>query len=176
MQPRWRTTNMIPFLIKKRYIHALKEKFRRINIELLLPSLKGGILEAFTRHFICLCCPKVSATSKYFLHNKSRHYFYFINWFKKRTGYLSMENTGNTHTRGWPPKTPGIIFWRLGPLWHRLLLLGECSRTHPYQCASWHCKRLHLASVNCFWRLFQLVCPFHDGWFNSAPAHIMLSI
>ena len=26
-----------------------------------------------------------------------------------------------------------------------------------------------------FWRLFQRVCPFHEGWFSRAPAHTTLS-
>ena len=27
-----------------------------------------------------------------------------------------------------------------------------------------------------FWRLFQCLCPFHDGWFTSAPAHTVLNV
>ena len=27
-----------------------------------------------------------------------------------------------------------------------------------------------------FWRLFQCVGPFHDGWFTSTPAHTVLSV
>ena len=43
--------------------------------------------------------------------------------------------------------------------------------THLYQYSSWHCcERLHLASVNIVWRLFQCFCPFHDGWFRSTRA------
>ena len=49
--------------------------------------------------------------------------------------------------------------------------------THLYQCTSWYCcERLHLPLVKFFWRLFQRVCPFHDGWFTSAPAHTGLSV
>ena len=49
--------------------------------------------------------------------------------------------------------------------------------THLYQCASWRCcERLCSASVNFFWRLFQHVCPFHDGWFMSTPAHTALGV
>ena len=49
--------------------------------------------------------------------------------------------------------------------------------THLYQCASWHYyERLCLALVNFFWRLFQCVFRFHDGWFTSAPAHTTLSV
>ena len=44
--------------------------------------------------------------------------------------------------------------------------------THLYLCSSWRCwEGLRSASVNFFWRAFQCVCPFHDGWFTSAPAH-----
>ena len=47
--------------------------------------------------------------------------------------------------------------------------------THLYQCS---------ASVvrSCFWlqwiclKLFQQICPFHDGWFTSTPAHTALSV
>ena len=49
--------------------------------------------------------------------------------------------------------------------------------THLYQCTSWHCcERLCSTSANFFWRLFQHICPFHDGWFTSAPAHIALNV
>ena len=49
--------------------------------------------------------------------------------------------------------------------------------THLHQCTSWCCiERLHLPSVNFFWRLFLHVCPFHDGWFTSIPAHTALSV
>ena len=27
-----------------------------------------------------------------------------------------------------------------------------------------------------FWRLFQCVCPFHDGWLTSSPADTLLSV
>ena len=48
---------------------------------------------------------------------------------------------------------------------------------HLYQCTSWYCcERLCLGSVNFFWRLFQCVCPFHDGGFTSAPAHTTLNV
>ena len=36
--------------------------------------------------------------------------------------------------------------------------------------------RLCLALVNFFWRLFQRICPFHDGWLMSAPAHTTRSV
>ena len=46
-----------------------------------------------------------------------------------------------------------------------------------YQCTSWSCcERLCLASVIFFFRLFQHICPFHDGWFTSTPAHTALSV
>ena len=55
----------------------------------------------------------------------------------------------------------------------RLSVLG----THLYQCTSWCCgKRLHSASVNFFWRFFQCICLFHNGWFMILSAHTMLSI
>ena len=50
--------------------------------------------------------------------------------------------------------------------------------THLYECTSWCCcERLRSTSVIFFfWRLFQHVCPFHHGWFASAPAHTTLSV
>ena len=49
--------------------------------------------------------------------------------------------------------------------------------THLYQCTSWCCcERLHSTSRNFFWRLFQSICPFYDGWFTSVPAYAMLSV
>ena len=64
------------------------------------------------------------------------------------------------------------VFWREGPCStgfpHWVSILG----THLYQCTSWHYyERLHPASVNCFWRFFQHVCPVHHGWFMRAPDH-----
>ena len=48
---------------------------------------------------------------------------------------------------------------------------------HLYQYTSWWCcEKLCLASVNFFWRLFQRICSFHDGWLTSAPAHTALSV
>ena len=48
--------------------------------------------------------------------------------------------------------------------------------THLYQHTSWCCcERVHSASVIFFGRIFQCICPFHDGWFMSAPAHATLS-
>ena len=56
---------------------------------------------------------------------------------------------------------------------HQVSILG----TYPYQCTSWRCcERLRLASVTLFWRLFQHICPFRDGWFTSVPAHTVLSV
>ena len=33
------------------------------------------------------------------------------------------------YMRGEPPPQTGIIFWRAGPLWYRLPLLGKCPRS-----------------------------------------------
>ena len=64
----------------------------------------------------------------------------------------------------WAPNSTGFPHW--------VSVLG----THLYQCTSWRCcERLHSASVNFFWRSCQCVCPFHEGWFTSAPAHTSLS-
>ena len=43
-------------------------------------------------------------------------------------------------------------------------------------CISVSCKRLPSASASFFWRAFQCICPFHDGWFTSTPAHIVLGV
>ena len=49
--------------------------------------------------------------------------------------------------------------------------------THLYQRTNWHChERLRSALVNLFWRLFQFICPFHDGWFTNVSAHTSLGI
>ena len=51
--------------------------------------------------------------------------------------------------------------------------------THLCQCTSWHCcGALCLASAKkkIFWRLFQPICSFHDGWFTRAPAHTTLRV
>lgn len=60
---------MIPFLMKVMY--ALKEKFGRINIKLLL-SLGGDTLHT-------------CAVQKFlhYFNNKARHHFHFINCLKK---------------------------------------------------------------------------------------------
>ena len=73
------------------------------------------------------------------------------------------------------PKQNGIIFWKAGPLQYRLPPLGKCLRNGLNQCR-WHCERLPSALMICFWRLFQCVCAFLDGWFTSAPAHTTLSV
>ena len=55
---------------------------------------------------------------------------------------------------------------------HQASVLG----THLYQCnIRCCCERLCSASVIIFWRLFQCICPFHDGWFTGTPAHIVLT-
>ena len=71
----------------------------------------------------------------------------------------------------------GIIFWRVGPLQNRLPPLSECSgnpSVSMYQLALlWEAAFLF---SEFFWRLFQHVCSFHDGWFTLAPAHTVLSV
>ena len=61
----------------------------------------------------------------------------------------------------------------MAPLKYRLPPLGECSRNPSvsvYQLALlWEAV---LSFSEFFWRFFQHVCPFHDGWFTSAPAYI----
>ena len=78
---------------------------------------------------------------------------------------------GGTHKNpklsfgGWAPCSTGFPHW--------VSVLG----THLCQCTSWCCcERLRLASVNFFWRLYQLICPFHNRWITSAPAHIALNV
>ena len=67
------------------------------------------------------------------------------------------------------PLENGIIFWRVGSL-YRLPPLCECSRNPPesvYQLILlWEAVFSEF-----FWRLFQCICPFHDGWFMCTPAH-----
>ena len=65
---------------------------------------------------------------------------------------------------------------RQAPFKYRLPLLMRVLWTHLYQNYSWRSERLCSALVNFFWRLFQCVCPFHDGWFMSAPARTALSV
>ena len=58
-----------------------------------------------------------------------------------------------------PPK-PRIVFWRAGPLYHRLPSLGGCSRipsVSVYQLAL--SERLHLTSVNFFWKTLSARLP-----------------
>ena len=56
---------------------------------------------------------------------------------------------------------------------HYVGVLGS----HLYQCTSWHCcERLHSDSVDFFKRVFQRICPFHDGWFTSTPAYTTLGV
>ena len=70
------------------------------------------------------------------------------------------------------PRKPGIIFWRAGPLEYRLAPLGECSRNPSIISAPGGVVKGHVQlQWSLFWRLFQHVCPFHDGWFITAPAH-----
>ena len=55
--------------------------------------------------------------------------------------------------------------------------LGECSRNlsvSVYQLVMlWEAV---FGFSEFFWRLFQSICPFHDGWFMSAPIHTTLSV
>ena len=75
-----------------------------------------------------------------------------------------------------PRKKAGTIFWRQAPYSTgfpcKVSLLGA----HMYHCTGWHCcERLPLALVN-FLLSTQYGCPFHDGWFRSAPSHTALSV
>ena len=67
------------------------------------------------------------------------------------------------------------MFWRVGPLYYRLPLLGECSRNPSvsvYQLVLlWEAE---LGFSEFFWRLIQHVCPFYDGWAMNVPAHTTL--
>ena len=70
------------------------------------------------------------------------------------------------------PKKPVIISWSVGPLWYRLLPLGQCSRIPSisvYKLALlWEAA---FGFSEFFWKLLQRDSPFHDGWPRSAPAH-----
>ena len=70
-----------------------------------------------------------------------------------------------------------IIFWGMGPYRTGFPCWVSVLWTHLYHSTCWRCyERLCSASVNFFWRPFQHVWPFHDGWFTSAPAHTVLSV
>ena len=78
---------------------------------------------------------------------------------------------------GGPPKNLELSSWGQAPSSTGFLCYLSVLGIHLYQYTNWHCReRLHSASVNFFWRLFQWVCPFHDRWFASAPAHTTLSV
>ena len=62
--------------------------------------------------------------------------------------------------------------WREGPLYYRLASLGECSKNLSVAV----CQLALTCFSEVFWRLFQHVCSFHDGWFTSAPATTVLSV
>ena len=84
---------------------------------------------------------------------------------------------GKSCTRGWPSPKMGLSsgWWAPGSTGfpHYVSVVGS----HLYQCSNWHCcERLSLASVDFFGRLFERVCPFHDGWFASSPVHTTLSV
>ena len=80
------------------------------------------------------------------------------------------------HTRRDPKKNPELSSGGWAPCStgfpRQVVVLG----THLYQCTSWHCcEKLHSASVNFFENSFN-ICPLHDGWFTSTPAHTALSV
>ena len=90
---------------------------------------------------------------------------------------VSIKRDWKDCIRGGGTPKPGIIFCRVGPLYYRLPLLSECSQNPSasvYQLALlWEAA---FGSSEFFWRLFQRVCPSHDRWFTSAPAHTKLSV
>ena len=76
-----------------------------------------------------------------------------------------------------PPKNPPrSILWRAGYKQYRVPLLGECPKNPSalvYQLA------LLWEVAFCFSEFFlktQRICPFHNEWFTSAPAHTALSV
>ena len=64
-----------------------------------------------------------------------------------------------------------------GPLVVHTSPLGECSRNPSVSvdqvALRWHAV---FGFNEFFWRLFQCLCLFHDGWFMSVPAHMALSV
>ena len=80
------------------------------------------------------------------------------------------------HTRGDSPQTE-IIFWKAGPLEYRLPLLRECSRNPSVSVYKLALLWEAAFSFSAFFlRISQCICPFHDGWFMSAPAHTRLNV
>ena len=76
--------------------------------------------------------------------------------------------------RGDPLKPPWNYLLEGGPLSYRLPLLGECSRNPSVAVHQLALLWEATCSFNAyFWRL---ICPFHDGWFMSVPAHTVLSV
>ena len=66
----------------------------------------------------------------------------------------------------WPPPKQELF------LGDRLPPLGECSRN--LSVSVHQLALLWEAAFKFFWRIFQRVCPFHDGWGMSAPAYTTL--
>ena len=92
-----------------------------------------------------------------------------------REDILEQEKSKVKYMEG-PPKDPRIIFWRAGPLYYRLTLLGECSRDQSLSVRLLVLWEAAFSFSEFFWRPFQRVFPFHDGWFTSTPAHNTLSV
>ena len=85
-----------------------------------------------------------------------------------------MVSVHTIHMRGTPKKDNYFMQGR--PLVVQVSPLAECSRSPSvsgYQLAL--LSEAALGFSEFFWRLFQCLCPFHDGWLPSAPAHAALS-
>ena len=77
-----------------------------------------------------------------------------------------------TYERG-PPQKRELFSLGWAPCSTAISRFGECSRNptvSKYQLALWWEAMFSLSEF--FLRLFQHICPFHDGWF----AHTMLSV
>ena len=82
------------------------------------------------------------------------------------------------YTRG-DPETPQNYLLEGRPLVVQTSPRGECSRNPPvsvHQLALLWEAAFGFSDFFFFWRLFQHICPLHDGWFTSAPAHTTLSV
>ena len=114
------------------------------------------------------------------MHTYIHEYLHIYNWFVYVYMCMGVGEwlPPRAQKRNYPLET--------GPLVVQVSVL----RTLLHQCTGSCCERICSASVNflffifCivlllfseyFWRLFQPICPFHDGWFMSAPAVSMLS-